>query len=83
MPERKPADIHIDYDLCKVCYLCIGVCPVKVYTQSDYVGDKGAAIPLITHPEKCIHCYLCELMCPDLAITVKDNSKAKSAIKGV
>lgn len=77
MPEqKKPADIRIDMELCKCCYICIGVCPVGVYTESDFVGAKGAHIPLITHPEKCIHCYLCELMCPDLAISVHDDKTA-------
>lgn len=75
---KPPAEIKINLEWCKCCCICIEVCPVRVYTRSDYVGGKGSAIPLVAHPEKCIRCSLCELMCPDMAISVRDDGKSAS-----
>ncbi len=80
MAESR-VDIEINRDWCKCCYLCIAVCPLNVYTCSDYVGEKGVAIPLASNPEKCVQYSLCEMMCPDMAITVhaKENGRVCAA----
>ncbi|RKY26009.1 MAG: ferredoxin [Planctomycetota bacterium] len=68
------ASIEIDRAWCKCCYLCISVCPADVYARSDYIGERGVAVPLVARPEKCVRCGLCELMCPDMAVTVRDKT---------
>lgn len=65
------ADITIDENLCKGCYICVEVCPKDVYERGDAIGPKGFFPVRISHPDQCILCYECELMCPDLAIIVR------------
>ena len=82
MAERQPVEIRIDYNWCKCCYLCIEVCPQDVFERSDYIGEKGVAVPLVAHPEECVRCRLCELMCPDIAISLREIKDEKIARSG-
>ena len=64
--------IYLNEEFCKGCFLCINVCPKKVYTPSDVINHKGVKVPLFD-VDKCIKCRLCTLMCPDQAIDIEDD----------
>ena len=64
--------IYLNEELCKGCFLCINVCPKKVYTPSGVINHKGVKVPLFD-VDKCIKCRLCTLMCPDQAIDIEDD----------
>jgi 2-oxoglutarate ferredoxin oxidoreductase subunit delta len=75
-PKKKTAkEILIDDQYCKGCYLCIGVCPKKVFTRGDQRSRAGYAMPQATNLEGCIACKLCEMTCPDMALTVVEEEK--------
>jgi 2-oxoglutarate ferredoxin oxidoreductase subunit delta len=69
--RRDPAEIRLNQDWCKGCYLCLEICPQKVFEKSLEVSDKGFHAVEIVHPERCTRCLLCERICPDLALDVK------------
>ena len=64
--------IYLNEDVCKGCYLCMEVCPRKVYTPSENLNHKGIRVPVFDL-EKCVKCQLCTLMCPDQAILIEDD----------
>jgi 2-oxoglutarate ferredoxin oxidoreductase subunit delta len=62
--------IEINQDWCKSCYICVEMCPKKVYVKSDKVSRKGTRPVEISNLAECTGCMRCELLCPDLAIAV-------------
>jgi 2-oxoglutarate ferredoxin oxidoreductase subunit delta len=67
-PRRKAAGVHIDPELCKVCGICVALCPQDVF-DSD-----GRGVPVVARLEACTACRFCELHCPDFAIAVEAAS---------
>ncbi|ENN96670.1 4Fe-4S ferredoxin [Methanocaldococcus villosus KIN24-T80] len=63
--------IEINERFCKGCYICIFVCPKKVFEKSDKLNKKGIYPPIAKYPEKCSRCNLCVLQCPDQAISIE------------
>jgi 2-oxoglutarate ferredoxin oxidoreductase subunit delta len=64
--------IHINYNWCKGCTICIEFCPKEVYD----ISALGQPIP--TRIEACTRCMICVQRCPDFAICITDASgKAK------
>lgn len=60
--RRKKFIWTINPDWCKLCGICIEMCPVQNLSLTDQgVQDAG----------KCIGCRTCERFCPDFAITVE------------
>ena len=58
--------VAIDKKRCKVCGICVNVCPVKnLIIENNKVKDLG----------KCIGCKLCEIYCPDFAIKIEKVEK--------
>lgn len=64
-------EIEINHAWCKTCYICIELCPKKVFSKGNHVSKKGTLPVKLTNSEACIGCMECELLCPDHAITVK------------
>ncbi|MFX0197369.1 MAG: 4Fe-4S binding protein [Candidatus Hodarchaeota archaeon] len=62
--------IELNHDWCKTCYICIDLCPVNVFSKTDQISKKGAALVEIRNLEACTGCLQCELLCPDQAISV-------------
>ena len=69
--KKKPVIIRLNQKWCKGCYICLEVCPKKVYEKSAEVSEKGFQPVLAAHPELCTRCLQCEMLCPDLAINVE------------
>lgn len=61
--KKKPKyRVKINYESCKLCDICVQLCPVKDLKITDQkLIELG----------KCIGCMLCERNCPDLAIEVE------------
>ncbi len=72
--KKKVSSIHINQKWCKGCYICLEVCPKKVFEKSKEVSEKGFNPVFVAHPEQCPACQQCEMLCPDLAITVKKEN---------
>ena len=72
--KKKNMRIQINQKWCKGCYLCVEVCPRKVFEIAEEVSEKGFNPVAIVHPEQCTQCLQCEMLCPDLAIQVKEES---------
>jgi 2-oxoglutarate ferredoxin oxidoreductase subunit delta len=64
-PRRKAAAVRVDRELCKVCGICIALCPTGVFDADAH----GA--PVVARLEACTACRFCELHCPDFAIEVE------------
>ena len=69
--KKKVSRIHINQKWCKGCYVCLEVCPQKVFEKSKEVSEKGFNPVFVAHPEQCTACLQCEMLCPDLAINVQ------------
>jgi len=72
--KKKVALIQINQKWCKGCYLCLEICPQKVFGKSKEVTEKGFQPVAIIHAEKCTFCRQCEMLCPDLAIRVEGGN---------
>jgi 2-oxoglutarate ferredoxin oxidoreductase subunit delta len=72
--RKKVAHIHINQKWCKGCYLCLAICPKKVFEKSKEVSEKGFHPVAIVHAEECTRCLQCEMLCPDLAIDVEKEN---------
>lgn len=68
MARRFLYRVAVNRKFCKLCELCISLCPVKnLILNSNRVVDQG----------RCVGCRLCEEYCPDLAIEVLREEKKK------
>ena len=67
--------IEINHDWCKNCYICVELCPKKVFKKADKLGDKGKSYVEVQDINACTGCMQCELLCPDLAIVVTKEPK--------
>ena len=73
--KKKESKIKVNQKWCKGCYICLEVCPKKVFEKSKEVSEKGFNPVVVAHPEECTACLQCEMLCPDLAINVEKGSK--------
>jgi 2-oxoglutarate ferredoxin oxidoreductase subunit delta len=71
--DATVSPVAVDRDLCKVCGICIELCPEHVFDR-DRLG-----YPVIARPDDCTHCLLCELHCPDFAIAVQRRVGKRAA----
>jgi len=71
--EAAPAQVALDLELCKVCGICIELCPEDVFDR-----DKQG-YPVVARAEDCTSCLLCEIHCPDFAIEVQRRARKKPA----
>jgi len=72
--KKKVGQIHVNQKWCKGCYICLEVCPKKVFEKSKEVSEKGFNPVIAAHPEQCTCCLQCEMLCPDLAIHVEKEA---------
>jgi 2-oxoglutarate ferredoxin oxidoreductase subunit delta len=75
--KKKPASIRLNQAWCKGCYICLEICPKKVFEKSSEVSEKGFNPVVVAHPAECSRCLQCELLCPDLAINVEMEEVGK------
>lgn len=68
--EKPKANIEINNDWCKGCYICVDICPKQVFGVSTKRNKLGVHPAKVQRPAGCIVCYECELHCPDMAISV-------------
>lgn len=68
--------VKIDQSLCKGCYICLEMCPRRVFEKTDTIHKKGFQ-SLKVFSERCKPCYICERFCPG-AITIGKPSKVKA-----
>ena len=71
--EATAPQVALDLELCKVCGICIELCPEDVFDR-DKLG-----YPVVARAEDCTSCLLCELHCPDFAIEVQRRARKKPA----
>ena len=58
--------IVVDKKRCKLCGICVSICPAKhLEIKGKEVAEKAGT--------KCTKCRLCEKYCPDIAIEVADG----------
>lgn len=70
---KKKIKFTIDFEKCKGCSLCVGVCPQKLLELSDKVNKRGTKYVVIKDEDKCTACGLCVMMCPDSAIEITEE----------
>ncbi|MFC2172809.1 ferredoxin family protein [Acidobacteriota bacterium] len=71
IPKRKRKyRIDINQRWCKGCYICLEICPKKVFDNSGEVTRRGFRQIRTALPGQCTGCLLCELLCPDVAIRI-------------
>ncbi len=74
---KKVWDIKIIEPLCKGCYICVEVCPKRVFELAELPGPGGFKPVVIARPDDCIGCKLCEIYCPDFAVEVRERAPEK------
>jgi 2-oxoglutarate ferredoxin oxidoreductase subunit delta len=58
---KKKGIVHINHKRCKVCGICVNICPVQNYIINQRkLKELG----------KCIACLQCEKYCPDMALII-------------
>ena len=57
--------INVNKKWCKICKICINLCP----SNALILDEEG--YPKLADEKLCTRCKLCELRCPDLAIEVE------------
>ena len=71
--EAAVPQVALDLELCKVCGICIDLCPEDVFDR----GKLG--YPVVARADDCTSCLLCELHCPDFAIEVQRRARKTPA----
>ncbi|MBI4496218.1 MAG: 4Fe-4S dicluster domain-containing protein [Deltaproteobacteria bacterium] len=71
--NRGAPTIRLNQAWCKGCFICLEVCPKKVFEKSSPLSEKGFQPLKAAHPERCHLCRQCEMLCPDLAIDVQEG----------
>ncbi len=65
--SEKTYSININKNFCKNCFICVKVCPKKVF------DIKEGGIVYVKDENLCIGCRICENLCPDFAIEVNEK----------
>ncbi len=84
MVEIPGKTLTLNVKYCKACYLCVNICPKKVFDISKEPAETGLYVPVIARREDCIDyerrkrgedglCNLCVLMCPDQALSWEES----------
>ncbi len=69
---KKKGIVYIDHNRCKVCGICVSICPVQNYKINQHkLKELG----------KCIACMQCERYCPDMALII-DTKDGKDTPTG-
>ena len=63
--------IRLNRSRCKKCGVCVELCPLQVFVNSDESYPDPVA------SDKCTRCKLCEMWCPDYAIEVEVENEDK------
>jgi len=64
------AEVKINKDRCKGCFLCIQFCPVKCLKISESLNKRGNQYAEKIEDKKCVGCGNCFLICPDFCIEI-------------
>jgi 2-oxoglutarate ferredoxin oxidoreductase subunit delta len=68
----KKGRLTFEYEVCKGCELCIGVCPVNILSlDKDRINKSGYNLISVSDMDKCIACAQCAIICPDSVIKVE------------
>lgn len=67
-----PFSVELVQELCKGCYICVGVCPKDVFEIGPQPGPGGFRPVLVSRPQDCTGCQLCVIYCPDFALHVEE-----------
>lgn len=59
-------NVIVDTSRCKLCNLCVSLCPTNVFKIVDRV--------MIVNSSLCIACYGCVRLCPENAISIESCS---------
>lgn len=70
-----PINIHVNGDLCKGCGICIRLCPMKVFSKSNKLSERGIYPPISINKDKCTGCRICEEHCPEMAIFIEKEKE--------
>ncbi len=69
---KKKGIVYIDHNRCKLCGICVSICPVQNYKINQHkLKELG----------KCIACMQCERYCPDMALII-DTKDGKDTPTG-
>ena len=61
--KQRPDPVVIYRKWCKACYICVDMCPKKVF-DTDRDG-----YPVVARGVDCTQCSICWMHCPEFAIT--------------
>jgi 2-oxoglutarate ferredoxin oxidoreductase subunit delta len=61
--KQRPDPVVIYKKWCKACFICVEMCPKKVF-DTDRDG-----YPVVARGLECTQCSICWLHCPEFAIT--------------
>ena len=64
------AEVKINKDRCKGCFLCIQFCPAKCLKASESLNKRGNQYAEKIEDKKCVGCGNCFLICPDFCIEI-------------
>ncbi|MFH1191372.1 MAG: 4Fe-4S dicluster domain-containing protein [Candidatus Omnitrophota bacterium] len=64
------AEIIINQDKCKGCFLCVNFCPKGLIKQSVKFNKQGLNFVEFNLNGECIVCMQCSIICPDCCIEV-------------
>ena len=64
IPTTVSTEVYLNPDLCRNCGLCIDMCSMGVFANTD-----EGVYPLKSH--LCIACFKCNDFCPENAITTR------------
>lgn len=67
------AQIVINPETCKGCYLCKSVCPKQAISVSKKLNAKGYYPAMPAENGACTGCESCMIICPDMAVEVYDE----------
>ena len=71
--RRRTVRILVDRDLCKLCGICVKLCPADVF-DTDESGR-----PMVARLDQCTMCLFCERHCPDFAVEVLEGRAAQAS----
>jgi len=64
--------VHIDYQVCMACSVCIQACPFSYLEPARTgIGKYQRVYPQLTHDHQCTGCGLCARACPLDCLLIK------------
>lgn len=72
--DYRRFEVELDFEGCKECGYCLGVCGMNVFSTGTRFNKKGYRAFEVKQTANCVGCMKCFYSCPDFCLEIKETA---------